>query len=97
MCVRPVCVDRRECGQQARPSTSFVDNTIDLPWRNFSFPEFGTKFQRKVPLEIREIQFKIGERKPPCQKQVDLLAVSIELGLRLVRDRYRHRPIAVVP
>jgi len=27
--------DRRRCCQQARPSTSFVDNTLDLPWRNF--------------------------------------------------------------
>ena len=32
MCVQPRRVDR---GQQARPSTSFVDNTIDLP-PNFS-------------------------------------------------------------
>ena len=38
---RPTCskqprrVERRGCGQQTRPSTSFVDNTIDLPWQNF--------------------------------------------------------------
>jgi len=35
--------------QQARPSTSFVDNTIDFPWQNFLSPEFGTKFYRDVP------------------------------------------------
>jgi len=34
---------------QARPSTSFVDNAIDLPWRNFLSPEFAAKFQREVP------------------------------------------------
>jgi len=28
-------VDRRRCGQQARPPTSFVDSTIDFPWRNW--------------------------------------------------------------
>jgi len=31
------------CGQQAAPSTSFVDNTIDLPWRNFLNAEFVPK------------------------------------------------------
>ena len=41
MCVEPRRVDRRKCGQQARPSMSFVCNTIDLPWRNFLSPEFG--------------------------------------------------------
>ena len=30
-CVRPRRVDCRKCGQQARPSTSFVDNTVDMP------------------------------------------------------------------
>ena len=53
---RPTCskqsrpVGRRRYGQQARPLTSFVDNTIDVPWRNFPSSEFGTKFQRQVPL-----------------------------------------------
>jgi len=32
---QPRHVDRRRCGQQARPSTSFVDDLIDLPWQNF--------------------------------------------------------------
>ena len=34
------------CRQQTRPSTktSFVENAIDLPWRNFLSPEFVTKF-----------------------------------------------------
>jgi len=51
---RPTCskqprrVDRRKCGQQARPSTSFVDNTIDLLWRNF-FSKTGVS--GKVPEE----------------------------------------------
>ena len=29
---------------------SFVDNKIDLPWRNFLSPEVRVKFQREVPL-----------------------------------------------
>ena len=43
--VQPRRVDRRKCGQQARPSTSFVDNfvdnTIDISSKNFLSPEFG--------------------------------------------------------
>ena len=31
------------CDPQARPSTSFVDNTIDLPWQNLLSPEYGGK------------------------------------------------------
>jgi len=40
-----------------RPSTSFVDNAIDLPWRNFLSPEFGTKFQREVPSFLEILKF----------------------------------------
>jgi len=29
-------------------TTSFVDNAIDLPWRNFLSPEFVTKSQMEV-------------------------------------------------
>jgi len=36
------------CDPQARPLASFVDNTIDLPWRNFLSPGFGAKFQMEV-------------------------------------------------
>jgi len=36
------------CRQQAPPSTSFLDNMVDLPCTNFLSPEFRTKFQRKV-------------------------------------------------
>jgi len=42
--------DRRRCRQPPRLSTSFVDNTIDLPWRNFRSPEIGTTFQMEVLL-----------------------------------------------
>jgi len=47
--------------------------TIDVPWRNFLSPEYGTKFQREVPLFWRyqnflKIQSRIGRRKLPCQK-----------------------------
>ena len=50
---QPRRVDRRKCRQQARPSTSFVDNTSDLRRRNFPSSEFG-KFQREYPLWQRE-------------------------------------------
>ena len=43
-------IDRRKCGKQTRPSTSFDENTIDLPWQNCLGPEFGTKFQTEVNL-----------------------------------------------
>jgi len=39
---QPRCIDRRRCGKQARPSTSFIDNAIDLPWQNLPSSAFGT-------------------------------------------------------
>jgi len=42
--------DRRRCRQPPRLSTSFVDSTIDLPWRNFRSPEIGTTSQMEVLL-----------------------------------------------
>ena len=54
---QPQRVDCRRCHQPPRPSTSFVDNTIDLPWRNFLSPEFGTKFQKKETLFRRYLDF----------------------------------------
>ena len=36
---------------------SFVDNAIDLPWRNFLSPEFGTMFHSEVPLLGRYPKF----------------------------------------
>jgi len=36
---------------------SIVDNTIDLPWRNFLSPEFRTKFQREVSLFLEIPEF----------------------------------------
>jgi len=42
----------RQSGQRTRQSLSFVDHTIDLPWRNFLKPEFGTKFLREVLLYL---------------------------------------------
>jgi len=52
-------VDRRRCSQQARPPTSFVDSTIDFPWRNCLSPEFGTKFQGGVPLFFTDIRISL--------------------------------------
>ena len=50
---QPRRVDRCRSRQLVRPSTSFVDTAIDLTWRNFLRPEFGTMFQpqgSEVPL-----------------------------------------------
>jgi len=50
--------------------TSFVDNTIDLPWRNF-LSAFEAKFQREVLLflEISEFPYNtVVEKKLKCQK-----------------------------
>jgi len=52
MCVQPQRVDRRRCGQQARPSTSFVDNAIDLPRRIFLSPLQRFAVWDKVSEEI---------------------------------------------
>ena len=81
------------CRQQARPSTttttSFVDNAIDFPWRNFSSSVFGTKFQGEVAQFWRYPNFfitqcGIGGRKPMCQKSSIRPVVSIKY--RLVTD-----------
>ena len=70
---------------------SFVDNAIDLPWRNFLRPEFGAKFQRNLgstpifwdTVNFLNAQSGLGGRKPPCQKQT-YPVVSIQY--RLVTD-----------
>jgi len=76
--------DRSKCGQQARPSTHFVDST-DLSWRNFLLPGFTTKVQREVPvfLEIPDFPHNaaLKGRKLPCQTRSLRLTVSIELPL----------------
>jgi len=40
---------------------NFVDNTTDMPWRNFSSQgrKFGTELQREIPLflEIPELPY----------------------------------------
>ena len=35
------------------------DNTIDLAWRNFLSPEFGTKFQRKSTVIFGDIRISL--------------------------------------
>ena len=58
-------------------TTGSADNAIDLPWRNFPNPEFGTKFQREVhPNFCRYPHFRITlcgavGRKPPRHNQLD--------------------------
>ena len=56
-CIQLRRVVSRQCRQQAPSSTSYVDNAIDLPWRNFQSPESGIKFQREVPLFLEIPKF----------------------------------------
>jgi len=72
-CKKTLCIQPR----RARPSTSFVDHSIDLPWRNFWSPKFGTKFQTEGMLFLKVYPnflitqwFRIGERELPCQNQL---------------------------
>jgi len=46
LCVLPRCVDCRKCGHQARPSTSFVDNTICV-----AVESLGQSFRRPLNLD----------------------------------------------
>jgi len=60
---RPTCNKVR-----ARPSTSFLDTSIDLPWRN---TKSRVREEIALILEVPEfliIQFRIGQRKLPCPK-----------------------------
>jgi len=43
MRVQPLRVDCRNCGQQARPSTTFADNTIDLQAKFSAFRVWDKK------------------------------------------------------
>ena len=60
--------------QARRPSTSFVDNAVDLPWRNFQSQEFGGKVREGSILifwrylNFLKTQNGIGQRKLPSQK-----------------------------
>ena len=61
--------------QLARPSMSFVDHTIALPWQTLWSPEFGTKFQRErrtcVFLDSTLLKTRssmLGGGKSQCQK-----------------------------
>ena len=57
---------------------SFVDNKIDLPWRNFLSPEVRVKFQREVPLflgrQLNILVTLIDRRKLPCQTRSSAIA-----------------------
>ena len=74
---QPRHVDRRRCGQQARPSTSFVDDLIDLPWQNFwvrdkvpqkSLPYFGdTRISLQV-LSYGDVHSVITQCTPPWDR-----------------------------
>ena len=61
MCVHPRHVDRRRCDRQARLSISFVDHTVNLPWRKFLSPEVRTKFQTEISLFLEYLNFLITQ------------------------------------
>ena len=60
--------------QARRPSTSSVDNAVDLPWRNFLSQEFGGKVREGSILifwrylNFLKTQNGIGQRKLPSLK-----------------------------
>jgi len=75
---------RKVDAQQAWPSTSFFDNMIDMPWRNY-VKNLGLRFPETSSVNfLAASQFRIGGRKPPCQNQLDLIQY------RLVTDGRTH-------
>jgi len=74
MCVQQLRDDCRRCSPQARPSTSFVDNAIDLQWRIFQSLGESSRGKYLYFLEIPNVlitQCEIGRRKLPRQNQLD--------------------------
>ena len=86
----PRSIDCRRRRQQSRPSASFVDNTIDLSWRNLLSPEFMTKIQSEVSIFCRYQNFttpcRTGGRQLPCQNQLDAFS---RFDRTSTCDRYR--------
>ena len=77
-------------------TTSFVDNAIDLPWRNCRSPEFGIKFQTEVPqfLEIPKCPYNtvMWERwKEAAVPNTCSIRPVVSMPYRLVADRRTDR------
>ena len=72
----------------------FVDNAIDMPWRNFPSPEF----QRKVPLFMEFIismkHSAYMEGSSRANDQLDSFNFSIELR-HVTSGRHGHMAIAI--
>jgi len=87
-------LDRRSCNPQARPSTSSVDHTINLPWRNFLSSEFKAKFPRKVPLFLVIPAFPYntvyGRLKEAATPKTSCIRLVVSIQYRLVTDRQTH-------
>ena len=71
MCVQSRGVDHPWCDQHARQSTSFVDRTVDLPWRNF-LSRVWDSYREKCPYFVGcpnflRTQGGTGGRQPACQ------------------------------
>jgi len=68
---------------------SFLDHTIDLPWRNFVSPEFGAKFQRDAPLFLEVLKFPYnadyGSHEAVMPK-TSFLRLVVSIQYRLVTD-----------
>ena len=85
--------DRRNGDQQARPSTSFDDNTTDTPRRSFLRPDFATKFQERsglLGIQTVEDGWKTAVAMPSGSS---IRPVSIHC--RFVTDRDGHKAIAI--
>jgi len=83
-------VDRCECRQQVSPSTSIVDNTVELPCRKFLSLEFGANFQKEVPwfLEIPEFPYNtvFAKWKEVSVPKVSSIRPVVSTEYRLVTD-----------
>jgi len=87
------------------PLSNKVDvSAINMPKRNFRSPQFGTKFQRKVPLFLaippyRNFFTTVQDRwKEALVPEISSIRSSVSIELRLATDGHRqtdrHRAIA---
>ena len=89
MCFRPATTRR-----QARPSTSFVDNAIDLPAKYSEFRVWG-KVPEGSTLIFEDIQISLRYSVGQMQKEASVhSSTRLAILVELLADRHRHRAIA---
>jgi len=65
-----------------------VDDAIDLPWRKFLSPKFGTKFQKEVPYNTVWGRWKEASRQIPARF---VQSFRYNTGLERLTDRQMNR------